>query len=689
MKFLQIIILLSFTAHISFAQGKNLSPIPTPEGTKFFYRHTEEFEVTSVSIAGSFNNWNKSAAYMSYKSDEDYWMAILKLNPGIEYHYKFVINDSIWITDPNAPNVTEDEWRNGIVIPIQFGSPYVLDFNPPQGKRITVLGESSCRLIGVDTLIDEKSISVLLDDEMCEFIFNKNSGELKIIPPHRLEEGEHKVFIQFSDYNGNRNNGHLSKFFLDRFKAKIKTPKFYDSAIMYEVYIRSFHDSDQDGIGDFNGLTAKINYFKELGVNALWLMPFNESTKDHGYNVTNYFSIEKDYGTFKDYFNFLTECKKNGIRVIMDLVINHSDSSHRFFRDAVKKPNSRFSDWYQFTDSMNTTWNHFGIEADMPKFNFEPARHIDIGEAGGTEEVQNYFLEVIKYWIDPNLDGDFSDGVDGIRFDAAKEIPHQFWNKVRKEIKKIRYDFLLLGEVWDGSNYLIPFFEDEMDMCFDYPFYYEIERILKNGSDNKISDLVELHSKIYPANFQMVKFLSNHDNHRALSFFDNDTSKLFQALTMIFTLPGTPMIYYGDEIGMQGKTPPENVRKPKEWNLVNDFSDNKIFDFYKSIINLRNSHKVLSRRHDEKIRSFRSVNVKDSEVIAYLRYDKREKFLVLINNSESVKEKNLFSDKSFSNKNGKVIFSKQDLLNTKSYSTILLKNLILLPRDFLVLKILN
>jgi len=657
------------------AQQTNLSPIPTSGGTKFFYKPDAVYKTTTVSVAGSFNNWSKSANEMNFDSARNLFTATLKLKPGIEYHYKYVLNDSIWITDPNAPNVTEDEWKNGIIIPIQFGSPYVVNFNPPNSKRVTKLDEITCKLVGVDTLINPNSISVLIDKIVCKYVFAQKSGELKIIPSSNLEEGEHNVLIQFSDLNGNRNEGYLSKFFLDRFKAKIKTPRFYDSAVMYEVYIRSFHDSNQDGIGDFNGLTAKLNYFKELGVNTLWLMPFNESTKDHGYNTTNYFSIEKDYGSFNDYYRFISECKNNEIRVIMDLVINHSDSSHRFFRDAVNRPKSRFSNWYQFTDSMNTTWNHFGIEADMPKFNFE------------NEEIQKYFIEVIKYWIDPNLDGDFSDGVDGFRFDAAKEIPHQFWSKVRKEVKKIRNDVLLLGEVWDGSNYIIPFFEDEMDMCFDYPFYYEVERILNKKAKSKIGDLIELQRKVYPANFQMVKFLSNHDNHRALSLFVNDTLKLYQALTMIFTLPGTPMVYYGDEIGMEGITPPENVRKPMDWSLINDSAKNELFEFYKSIIKLRRQHSTLSRRHDEKVRSFKSVEANDGDIISYLRFSKKDKYLILINNSDSKKEKLKFENIELYKKAVKIIFSKERLLSKQPQAVISLKNLILLPRDFLVIKL--
>lgn len=663
MRTLLTILILFILLNLTSAQELILSPHPVPDGTRFSFSQSQiqklndpelkklyNLNITSISVAGSFNQWRKNDFLMIFDSSKQIWFVDIKLKPGIEYHYKFVINDSIWITDPNAPDVTEDEWRNGILIPVDFYSPYVIEVNPPFGKRITEIKPFTCKLIGREGKIDKSSIKVFLDGKPVRYIFDEKTQTLKVNLPRNLSEGEHQILIQFTDEKGNRNDGYLTKFFVDRFNAKIKTPEFYDTAIVYEIFIRKFNDSDGDGIGDFNGLTQKLDYLKELGIDALWLMPYNESSKEHGYNVIDYYAIEKDYGTMDDYLNFLRECKKRNIKVIKDIVINHCDTAFIYFSDAKNNPSSKSSDWFQFVDSLNSDWRHFGIEKDMPKFNFE------------NHEVQNYFINFVKYWMDPNGDGNFDDGIDGIRCDAAKEIPHQFWNKLRKEIKKIRPDFLILGEVWDGLNYLIPFFEDEFDMLIDYPVYYAFQRFF-DGSDFKSIEKTLLQQReVYPPNFQMLRFLSNHDNHRALSLFNEDTLKFYQSLVLLFTLPGTPMIYYGDEIGLTGRTPPENVRQKMEWEKIND---NKILDLHKELIKLRKTNPALSIRDDSKIKSIQFLETDHPEVLAYLRYDRKDNFLILINNSN--KRINDLSIKNFNQKNktGLVIFALSEFMSRK------------------------
>jgi glycosidase len=671
------------------AQELILSPHPVENGTRFSFSQSQlkssnnpslknlvDFQINSISVTGSFNQWRKNEYLMNYDLTKGIWFVDINLKSGIEYHYKFVINDSIWITDPNAPDVTEDEWRNGILIPVDFNSPYVIDVNPPYGKRITQIKPFTCKLLSREGKILANSIKAFLDGKPVKFTFDEKTQTLKIDLPRNISEGEHKVLIQFSDEKGNRNDGYLTKFFVDRFKAKIQTPKFYDKSIVYEIFIRKFADSDGDGIGDFNGLTSKLDYLQELGINALWLMPFNESSKDHGYNVIDYYSIEKDYGTMKDYLNFLKECKRRNIKVIKDIVINHCDTAFVYFRDAKNNPSSRYSSWFQFVNSLNSDWRHFGIEKDMPKFNFENV------------EVQDYFIKFVKYWMDPNGDGKFDDGIDGIRCDAAKEIPHQFWNRLRKEVKKIRPDFLILGEVWDGLNYLIPFFEDEFDMLFDYPVYYAIQRFFDGIDLKSIERTLIQERETYPPNFQMMRFLSNHDNHRALSLFNQDTMKFYQSLVLLFTLPGTPMIYYGDEIGLTGKTPPENVRQMMDWNKI---LNNQILYLHKELIKLRKINSTLAQRDDSKIKSIRFLETNHPEVLAFIRYDRKNKFLVLINNSNKMIKDLSLENFNQKNKSGLVIFALNEFTsgNKKLNYGIYLNNIKLKSREALIIKLVN
>lgn len=669
-----------------FAQEVTFSPHPTPSGTKFSFskdnalklypakfEFLKHLEIISVAVAGSFNQWNKNIHRMKFNDSANYWYIEIPLKSGIEYHYKFVINDSLWITDPHAPDVTEDEWQNGIVIPVDYNSPYVINVNPPFGKRITQIQTFRCQLVSPFGKIDKNSIKCFLNEVEIEHNFFETTNELVIQLPDNLSEGEHKILMQFGDDKGNFNKGHLTKFFLDRYKANIKTPEFYNSAIVYEIFVRKFFDSNNDGIGDFNGLTSKLDYLKNIGVNALWLMPFNESSKDHGYNVVDYYKIEKDYGTFTDYLRFLKECKKRTIKVIKDVVINHCDTSFAYFRDAKNNPSSKFSNWFQFTDSTNTDWNHFGIEKDMPKFNFE------------NEEVQNYFIDFIKFFMDPNNDGKFDDGIDGIRCDAAKEIPHSFWSRLRNDIKKIRSDFLILGEVWDGANYLIPFFENEFDMLFDYPLYYSFKEFFIDGNTKAIGDMLNHQKEIYPSNFQMLRFLSNHDNHRALSFFELDTLKYLQALALLFTLPGTPLIYYGDEIGLEGKTPPENVRQNFDWNRI----ENNIFlKYHNLLIQLRKSNKALFQPYDSKSLSFQQLETRDDRVFAFIRKFKDESILVLLNNSNKLIKQLSLPVKELIKSNGLVIFALSDFLKGNNFNYWMdVRTIKLKPREVLILKL--
>lgn len=606
--------------------GQSLKPVPVKEGTRFFYRPQKGDTILSIAVAGTFNNWQPDTYLMQPDTSGKYYYADVPLRSGIEYFYKYVINGKKWITDPNAHNVTEDEWRNGIIIPQKYGAPYVEKIYPPQNKRVTKKPVISVLLRSDYAEIDERSISLKLDNNPIPFKYDRKTREVKAELKNEIEDGERRIFISFSDTKGNRNEGFYSSFFLDRYIHSIQTPAFYDSAVAYEIFIRKFADSDGDGIGDFNGLTSRLGYLQDtLGVNVLWLMPWNESTTDHGYNVVDYFSIEKDYGTFDDYLNFIENCKQRNIRVLMDFVINHTDSTHPYFLDAYANPQSKFTSWYQFTNTANTDWNHFGVERKMPKLNFE------------NKEVQDYFIHIAKFWMDPNSDGDFSDGVDGFRCDAAKEVPHSYWNRFRKEVKKVNSEVLLLGEVWDNPYFLIPFFKEEFDMLFDYPVYYGLENyILKNDISmlrKRLSEPLEL----YPAGAQMVKFLSNHDNERPISKFNNDLRLKKIALGIMFTLPGTPMIYYGDELESAGLLPPENVRKDFNWEkmLIDFENSSSTLNFYRDLILIRNLYPALWKRNENKNQSLFIVDFKEKGLFGYIRSDGKKHILVLSNNTDS------------------------------------------------------
>ncbi|HOJ36664.1 MAG TPA: alpha-amylase family glycosyl hydrolase [Ignavibacteriales bacterium] len=615
-------ILILILSLIPFVYAQILSPHPVADGTKFSYKQNMNVKINTVTIAGSFNNWNKRADYMIYDSINKIWTITIKLTKGVEYSYKFVINDSIWIADPNALSDKTDVTNNSIVIPQEFGKPYLIDIYPALYQRVKKLSNITMKIVKINADIDTKSIITKIDNVEAKHKFNPKTGELVIIPPKNIEDGDKKVYIEFMDKDGLSNGGYTTYFYLDRFINEIKTPEFYDSAIMYEIYIRSFCDADGDGIGDFKGLTSKLDYIKSLGVNALWLMPFNESPRPHGYNVVDYFSIEKDYGTFDDYLEFLKEAKKRNIKVIMDFVINHTDSTHPFFLDAVNNPASKYSSYYKFTNNENSNWEHFGAEKCMPKLNYD------------SKELQDYIIKVAKYWMDPNGDGNFDDGVDGFRCDAAREVPHHFWKRFRKEIKEVNPDVLLLAEIWDGAAMIVPFFKEEFDMCFAFPVRGAITSYVANNDIKELKKRLLEESELYPIGYQMVRFLANHDVSRTMSMV-NDNEEKYRLLVFLNNMVyGTPMIYYGDEIGMKGICPPDdNVRLKIDWDEVKkQLNDNySLLNFNIEVNKIRKHHTTLSQRNDNKTKSI--VFSDNGDILSFLRYDKNGMYLILCNNT--------------------------------------------------------
>lgn len=631
--------------------SQSLSPIPVPGGTKFYFVSEYKFAVLSVSVAGSFNNWNKDEFLME-KDTNHVWSVVVPLEPGKEYHYKFVINGTQWITDPNAPNRTYDEWANGIIIPQKYGSPFVRNFTPANLYVADELPEITALIEKYSAPIDKNSINFYLNNNLLQHEFNEETSTLKAKLPENLEDGEHYFLLKFCDVEGNEGTDFKSIFYLNRIQNKINSPKFYDSSIMYEIYIRKFNDSDNDGIGDFNGITEKLDYLEKLGVNSIWLMPFNESSTEHGYNVIDYFSINNDYGTFNDYLNFLKEAKKKGMKVIMDFVINHTDSLHPFFLDAYKNPASKYSSWYQFVNEENSDWKHFGVERKMPKLNFE------------NEDVQNYFIEVAKFWLDPNGDGDFIDAIDGFRCDAAKEVPLRFWQKLRNEIKNINSDVLLLGEVWDYGYYLNPYFKDAFDMLFDYPLFYNIEQFYEDNQVLEFQRKFLYNNNLFSTGHQLITFHSNHDNKRGVTRYGSE-EKFLQAFFLQMIIPGTPMIYYGDEIALGGELPPENVRQLIDWqeveNQIND--NNSFFNKKLKIINLRKNINVLSKRHDREESSLKFISSINFDILTPIRFDEEKTLFALINNTGKRVENITYYIHGFNeweSKKAKVIFSSNE-----------------------------
>lgn len=353
------------------------------------------------------------------------------------------------------------------------------------------------------------------------------------------------------------------------------------SGVWYEIFVRSWYDTNGDGIGDLNGVTAKLDYLKSLGVSGIWLMPINPSPSYHGYDVTDYYGINPQYGTLADFDHLLAAAHKHGIKIIMDLVINHSSSEHPWFK-AARDPASPYHDWYQWSDQHtdlaaisatgSLAWHALGKQhylgifvADMPDLNFDnPA-------------VRREMIKIGRFWL--------KRGVDGFRLDAAQHVYYDFesqrddpkilaknlawWSEFRQGVDTVDPDAYLVGEVTrDTEAELAPWFKP-LSGVFNFPLATQLIESARSGQAGKLAGLLDRTSRAYHAvtgkHGVDIPFLSNHDQERVMSQLHDNPQQMRIAAAMLLTLPGEPFIYYGEELGMRGEKPDPDLREPMRW----------------------------------------------------------------------------------------------------------------------------
>ncbi|MBI2846069.1 MAG: alpha-glucosidase C-terminal domain-containing protein [Chloroflexi bacterium] len=346
------------------------------------------------------------------------------------------------------------------------------------------------------------------------------------------------------------------------------TPAWFREAMLYEIFVRSFSDSDGDGIGDLDGITSRLDYLESLGVNAIWLMPISPSPSAHGYDVIDYFAVNPDYGTLEDLQELVAAAHARRMWIILDFVPSHLSDEHPFFRDAFRNPSSEYSDWFVWTNEAHTLYASFAGIEDMPRFNhFNP-------------EVVEYLVQAALFWLDLDGDGNYSDGVDGFRIDNATFPPQEFFSTLRQRVKAVDPEAVLLGETWvHNPADLARFFPDQFDALFDFPLSELLQGDQNFNGDGLLSGkkrsglltvLLEEEGKRFPEEAIALRFMSNHDTNRIASEVAGDVVRERLAAALLATLPGPVMLYYGEEIGMLGQKggPPhwDNYRRePMDW----------------------------------------------------------------------------------------------------------------------------
>lgn len=335
--------------------------------------------------------------------------------------------------------------------------------------------------------------------------------------------------------------------------------------LCYEVFVRSFADSDGDGIGDLRGLAHKLDYITELGADCVWLMPVAESPSYHGYDVTNYYRVEPDYGTNADFQAFVREAHARGIRVLVDLVLNHMSSEHPFFQEALRDSTSARRDWFRWSSRPGRNWHRSPLREEyyygffwsgMPDLNWE------------NPEVRDEAKRVAQFWIEEM-------GVDGFRLDAVRHLiesgdqdtnvpaTHDALREFGQHVRAIAPQSFTIGEVWDSTGGLLPYYPDQLDAYFAFEVSDSILSAVRQGRGaGVLPPVVRLERA---AQGRYAPFLRNHDQTRTVTFLGGDLAGARAAATLLLTLPGIPFIYYGEEIGMAGDKPDERLRTPMHW----------------------------------------------------------------------------------------------------------------------------
>lgn len=399
--------------------------------------------------------------------------------------------------------------------------------------------------------------------------------------------------------------------------SRDRDPLWFKRAVFYEVLVRSFQDSNGDGVGDLKGLTQKLDYLQWLGVDCLWLPPFFASPlRDGGYDVADYTAVLPEFGDLADFVEFVDSAHKRGMRVVIDFVMNHTSDQHMWFQESRNNPDGPYGDYYMwadddkaygdariiFVDTESSNWTYDPVRkqyffhrffSHQPDLNYENPR------------VQEEMLAGLRFWLDL--------GIDGFRLDAVpylfaregtncENLPatHEFLKRVRKEIDDKYPDTVLLAEANQWPEDVVDYFGDgdECHMAFHFPVMPRIFMAVRRESRYPVSEILAGTPSI-PDNCQWGIFLRNHDEltlemvtdeerdymykeyakdprmranvgirRRLAPLLDNDRNQIELFTALLLSLPGSPVLYYGDEIGMGDNIwlgDRDGVRTPMQW----------------------------------------------------------------------------------------------------------------------------
>jgi maltose alpha-D-glucosyltransferase / alpha-amylase len=402
---------------------------------------------------------------------------------------------------------------------------------------------------------------------------------------------------------------------------KPRDPDWFKHAVFYEVLVRGFHDSNGDGTGDLRGLISRLDYLEWLGIDCIWLLPiFASPLKDGGYDIADFMAILPEFGTIGDFVELVEAAHARGIRVIADLVMNHTSDQHPWFQASRAEPDGPFGDFYVWsdTDDRYTEARIIFVDTEQSNWTFDPVRgqyfwHRFFNHQPDLNyenpRVQDAMLEVLRFWLDLGIDGFRLDAVpylyerEGTNCENLKET-HEYLKRVRAEIDRLYPDRVLLAEANQWPADVVEYFGDptvggdECHMAFHFPLMPRIFMAVRREQRYPISEILAQTPQI-PSGSQWGIFLRNHDEltlemvtdderdymyseyakdprmkanigirRRLAPLLDNDRNQLELFTALLLSLPGSPVMYYGDEIGMGDNIwlgDRDGVRTPMQW----------------------------------------------------------------------------------------------------------------------------
>jgi glycosidase len=625
--------------------------------THTFRFETDRTDIKSVTVAGAFNAWNNTALPMAQGANKRIWTASTSLKPGV-YQYKFVLNGTEWVTDPKAKDVADGNGNTnsqfiltppGYQVAAQLGDGKITESVVHHGKgpdyanhdrgdvtiRIRLRPQdvqtATLELVDMQGRITRVPTRTILQDEIFEIreATFRWDGKAKRTYRFALVDGQATRFVTPAGLQDSGTQGFDLGAVL---KNSPQVPGWVEDTIFYQIFPDRFENGSKANDpaevepwnaepkyfnrfgGDAIGVGQRMNHLTDLGVNGVYFNPIMEAPANHRYDPADFYLVDNEFGTNKEFGDLTRQLNKAGIKVVLDQIFDHVGVTFPPFVDLLKnQQNSKYKDYF-FVNSWPVSVKNpppyqawYGFES-MPKVNL------------ANPELKKYLLGSLDFWHK-------NAHLDGWRLDVANEVPDAFWREFRPYLKRIKPDAWIVGEVWSDARQWLQ--GDMWDASMNYPFRYACVDYIAKGTISPtqfLNRLMEAYRWYAPqvARNQM-NLLSSHDTARFLHDAGNDESLQKLAATVQMTWVGSPSIYYGEELGMQGGPDPQN-RRGMEWNRAN--AENSMLAHYKRLIQIRKSLPVLRKGTPVPLRSSDS-----QEVAVFGRKWNSEMAIVLVNRS--------------------------------------------------------